>query len=88
MEGKHFLIKFIFSNIRKRIVVGRMEERKNKDSGQEKTLESMNFNGTAKIRTLKLFRNSSKNGGHLYVKLLYEVFVLSPMDRKDYMVSE
>ena len=43
---------------------------------------------TAKIRTLKLFSNSSKNGGHLYVKLLYEVFVLSPMDRKDYMVSE
>ena len=43
---------------------------------------------TAKIRTLKLFSNSSKNGGHLYVKLLYEVFVLSPMDRKDYMASE
>ena len=43
---------------------------------------------TAKIRTLKLFSNSSKNGGHLDVKLLYEVFVLSPMDRKDYMVSE
>ena len=43
---------------------------------------------TAKIRTLKLFSNSSKNGGYLYVKVLYEVFVLSPMDRKDYMVSK
>ena len=28
MEGKHFLIKFIFSTFRKRIVVGRMEEQR------------------------------------------------------------
>ena len=88
MEGKHFLINFIFSTFRKRIVVGRMKERKNIDSGQEKTLDWWILMDTAKIRTLKLFSNSSKNGGHLYVKLLYEVFVLSPMDRKDYMVSE
>ena len=54
MEGKHFLIKFIFSTFRKRIVVGRMKERKNKDSGQEKTLESMNFNGYCKDKNFKI----------------------------------
>ena len=54
MEGKHFLIKFIFSTFRKRIVVGRMEERKNKDSGQEKALESMNFNGYCKDKNIKI----------------------------------
>ena len=54
MEGKHFLIRFMFSTFRKRIVVGRMEERKNKDSGQEKTLESMNFNGYCKDKNFKI----------------------------------
>ena len=35
--------------------------------GQEKTLKSKNCSvDTAKIRTLKLFSNSGKNGGPLY----------------------
>ena len=83
MEGKHFLIKFIFSTFRKRIVVGRT-----KILVKRRHWNRLILMDTAKIRTLKLFSNSSKNGGHLYVKVLYEVFVLSPLDRKDYMVSE
>ena len=37
---------------------------KKMDSGQEKTLESLNFLvDTAKIRPLKLLSNTSENGG-------------------------